>query len=402
MGAGIGWWRRGREVAVGVLAALVQVAGTTLAALHQDPVRALDAGGYALLLLGPALLWWRLRAPVLVLLATLGLTVAYLLAGYPAGPVYAAVIVAFLTVALERSRALAYPVLAAGYPTVLFGVPWLTGRPYPSGAAAGAVAVWMLLLLAAAEGLIARRAAARAAAGRSREEDRRRAEAERRRASEERLQIARELHDVLAHSLSVINVQSGVALELVDRRPEQVRQALVAIKATSREALAEVQGILDALRHPQERAPLSPAPGLGDLESLVRRAQEAGLRVVTGLEGTVVPLPARVDVAAARLVQEALTNVLRHSASTHVYLRISHRPGQVLVQVTDDGPARAPDDDGDPGPPGGSAVGGNGIPGMRERALALGGTLRAGPHGRGYRVTAAFPLPVDAEARRPG
>jgi len=223
------------------------------------------------------------------------------------------------------------------------------------------------------------------------EEERRRAETEQRRASDERLQIARELHDVLAHSLSVINVQSAVALELVDQRPEQARQALTAIKATSREALAEVQGILDALRRPQEQVPLTPAPSLADLSSLARKAQDAGLTVVTRIDGTPVPLPARVDLAGARLVQEALTNVLRHSASTRVELEVRYRPGEVRVRVTDDGPPRTPT-------AAGRAVdaieelGGNGIPGMRERALALGGALEAAPHRDGFRVTGTFPL----------
>jgi signal transduction histidine kinase len=283
--------------------------------------------------------------------------------------------------------------LAVGYATVQFGVPWLRGESWPSLAGASAIAVWMLLLLAAAEGLIARRSAARAAAARGREEERRRAEAEQRRASDERLQIARELHDVLAHSLSVINVQSAVALELVDRQPEQARQALTAIKATSREALAEVQGILDALRRPQEQVPLTPAPSLADVASLARRAQDAGLTVVTRIDGSPVPLPARVDLAGARLVQEALTNVLRHSASAWVELELRYRPGEVRVRVTDDGPSRTPTAAGRDGEAMDS-FGGNGIPGMRERALALGGTLEAGPHGSGFRVTGTFPLPA--------
>jgi signal transduction histidine kinase len=395
-----------RELAVALLAALVQVGGTTLAAVHQHPARPLDLAGYLLLALGPALLPWRLRYPVGVLLAEFGLTLTYLLAGYPLGPIYAALVVAFLTCALERSRLIAYTVLGVGYVTVQFGVPWVRGQPWPSLAAASAIAVWMLLLLAAAEGLIARRAAARAAAARRREEERRRAEAERRRASDERLQIARELHDVLAHSLSVINVQSGVALELVDQRPEQARQALTAIKATSREALAEVQGILDALRRPQEQVPLTPAPSLADLASLARKAQDAGLTVVTRVDGAPVPLPARVDLAGARLVQEALTNVLRHSASRRVELEVRYQPGEVRVRVTDDGPPRTPAAAGQAA----DAVedlGGNGIPGMRERALALGGTLEAAPHGDGFRVTGTFPLAasaavVPAEAEVPG
>jgi signal transduction histidine kinase len=186
-----------------------------------------------------------------------------------------------------------------------------------------------------------------------------------------------------------------VALELVDQRPEQARQALTAIKATSREALTEVQGILDALRRPQDQAPLTPAPSLADLASLARRAQDAGLTVVTLVDGSPVPLPARVDLAGARLVQEALTNVLRHSASSRVELQVRYRSGEVRVRVTDDGPPRTPTAAGEAGEAA-DGLGGNGIPGMRERAVALGGTLEAAPHGRGFRVTGTFPLPASA------
>ena len=143
------------------------------------------------------------------------------------------------------------------------------------------LAAWLLFLLAGSELIRNRRAFAQASRQRAVEEQRSADEADRRRASEERLGIARELHDVVAHSLSLINVQAGVALELMDRRPEQVRTALTAIKQASRDALADVQSVLDSLRRPGEEAPRAPAPSLRDVADLVQRAEATGLTVDT-------------------------------------------------------------------------------------------------------------------------
>jgi signal transduction histidine kinase len=167
------------------------------------------------------------------------------------------------------------------------------------------------LLLAGAELIRNRRAFAQASRQRAIEEQRSAHEAAQRQASEERLGIARDLHDVVAHSLSLINVQAGVALELMDQRPEQVRTALSAIKHASREALVDVQSVLDSLRRPDEEVPRAPAPSLRDVEELVRRAQATGLSV--DVRATLLPLPRGVDAAGYRIVQEALTNVVRHA-----------------------------------------------------------------------------------------
>ncbi|MDQ3947486.1 MAG: sensor histidine kinase, partial [Actinomycetota bacterium] len=225
---------------------------------------------------------------------------------------------------------------------------------------------------------------ARVRSERAAEAEHARAEQVRRRASEERLQIARELHDVLAHNISLINVQAGVALHLIDERPEQARTALAAIKEASGEALREVRSVLGMLRQVDEAAPRDPAPSLARIDSLVSRAEAAGLAVRVQAEGEPRPLPAGLDLAAFRIVQEALTNVARHAGATSATVRVGYGPDALTVEVDDDGRGV--------GSP--STVGtGSGIAGMRERAAALGGQFQAGPRpGGGFRVQARFPL----------
>jgi signal transduction histidine kinase len=209
-----------------------------------------------------------------------------------------------------------------------------------------------------------------------------------RRASEERLAIARDLHDVLAHSISVINVQANTALHLTDRQPERARDALTAIHGVSRQALAELGAVLGALRDPERDggAPLVPAPGLARLGELTELARSAGLAVDVVAEGPARDLPAGVDAAAYRIVQEALTNAVRHSGGASARVLLRYRPDGVDIEVNDDGI----------GPGGGApraAPGtGRGLAGMTERARALGGTVDAGPRpAGGFRVLARLP-----------
>jgi signal transduction histidine kinase len=209
----------------------------------------------------------------------------------------------------------------------------------------------------------------------------------RRRTSEERLRIARELHDVVAHNISLINVQAGSALHLIDQQPERARTALSAIKVASKETLVELRSVLGVLRQVDEAAPRSPAPGLGRLDEIVSRASSAGLPVAVEVEGASNGLPPGVDRAAYRIVQEALTNVTRHAGPARATVRISYGERDVVLQI---------DDDGLGGTTNGSPSTGNGILGMRERAAALGGTVQTGPRpGGGFRVRAW--LPVDGD-----
>jgi signal transduction histidine kinase len=211
----------------------------------------------------------------------------------------------------------------------------------------------------------------------AREQDRRRY------AYEERLRIARDVHDVVGHSLSVITMQAGVALHVLDRRPDQVAESLEAIRTTSREALAELRMTLGMFRDPEAGGPRAPVPGLARLEELVGALRKAG-RTVT-IERVPSqdqqPLPAAVDQAAFRIIQEGLTNVVRHAENAAATVRVVREPGRLVVEVADDGPAtREP-------------VAGNGIRGMGERARAVGGTLQISVRpGGGLLVRAVLPV----------
>ena len=221
---------------------------------------------------------------------------------------------------------------------------------------------------------------------RAAEAERTREDEARRRVDDERLRIARELHDVTAHSLSIVAVQSGVALHVLDTDPEAARNALTAIRETSRDSLQELRGMLGVLRSSGDAAvgaPLAPTPGLARLDDLVRPLRDAGLRVeIAGLP-LPAPLPAIVDASAYRIVQEALTNVLRHAGSASVRVQLDLSEDALRIEVSDDGS----------GSPVRAEAEGHGIAGMRERALALGGTFAAGPRpDGGWSVGAVLPI----------
>ncbi|MBQ1073000.1 sensor histidine kinase [Micromonospora sp. C31] len=198
----------------------------------------------------------------------------------------------------------------------------------------------------------------------------------------ERLRIARELHDMVAHSIGVIAIQAGVGARVIDTQPAQARAALATIEATSRDTLAGLRRTLGALRRPQSES-LDPTPGLDDLDRLVAAAADAGVRVDLRRVGERRPVPAEVDLAAFRIVQEALTNVVRHAGSDRCRVTVTHGPDEVAVEVVDDGR--------------GGAVGGegHGIVGMRERVALTGGRFHAGPRPEGgFRVAAWLPVPT--------
>jgi signal transduction histidine kinase len=211
--------------------------------------------------------------------------------------------------------------------------------------------------------------------------EREREEQARQAVADERLRIARELHDVVAHSMSVIAVQAGVANHVIDSRPEQARTALATVETTTRAALVEMRRLLGVLRRPDEPAgSLAPAPGLADVPRLVAQFASAGLPVDVTMLGTPDTVPDGVDLSAYRIVQEGLTNVLRHGGPK-AWLTIDRRPGCVRLSVADDGPARAD----------GNAFG-HGLIGMRERVALFGGTLTAEPRpGGGFDLVATLP-----------
>ncbi|MFC9549362.1 sensor histidine kinase [Rhodococcus sp. NPDC056960] len=380
-----------RDLLIALGVAIVQVGGSVGANHNQPWAEPLDAAGFALLVCGPLALVFRRQRPVPVLLVVLIVTVLYVARGYGYGPVFLSLVVAFLGAATAGSRWLTYPLLAIGYVLIVFAVPAVSSAESPSLPALTGIAAWLLVLLAAAEIIRQRRGTLDARRQRAEAARRSAQDEQRRRASEERLAIARELHDVLAHSLSLINVQASVALELWDSRPEQSQEALSAIKVASRDAIGDVHALLASLRGGEDSPPVAPTAGIGNLDGVVERARAAGLTVTTVVEGSPTPLPTVVDVAAARIVQESLTNVARHSGGSSADVTVSYAPTFVRVRIDDDGR----------GPAGTSAGGGgNGIPGMRERARALGGELTAGSGpGGGFRVQATLPFAAGTAGR---
>jgi signal transduction histidine kinase len=203
-----------------------------------------------------------------------------------------------------------------------------------------------------------------------------------RQANEDRLRMAQELHDVLGHNLSLISVRAGVALHLMQERPDEARAALEAIRAASKDALAELRTALGILRQDGMEAPRAPAPGIDQLRRLVTDAASSGLSIRMEVCGEVRPVPPAVDLAAFRIGQEAITNVLRHAHAGSARIGVEYQDDAVVVRVEDTGtahPARVPE-------------AGNGIRGMRARADAVGGSLIAQPRtAGGFEVIAHLP-----------
>ncbi|MER6047781.1 sensor histidine kinase [Streptomyces sp. NPDC001793] len=386
-GPGPGGRAGGRLPWRSTLAVTVLVTVGSNAAAHNPHGRVpLDPLGHALLLVGALLLLFRHRFPRATASAVAICCAAYFAAGYPYGPIFVTLALGAYAAIVAGHRVVAWCAVGGVWLVHLLVAHWLyRWLPPHIGPAPWAqelvVAAWVVAVLAASElARVRREQLARARAER--------AAAERRRADEERLRIARELHDVLAHSISVINVQAGVGLALLDSDPEQARTALTTIKSASKEALGEVRQVLDTLRTPGD-APRAPAPGLDRLPELTEQAGGAGLAVDVTTEGARVALPPGTDLAAFRIVQEALTNIVRHSGSRTARVRLRYAPGALEIRVDDDGPATA----------GGTepAGGGNGLAGMRERAAALGGSVEAGPRpDGGFRVRAHIPLAARA------
>jgi signal transduction histidine kinase len=218
-----------------------------------------------------------------------------------------------------------------------------------------------------------------------------REELARRAVADERLRLARELHDVVAHAMSVIAVQSGVGAHIATTQPNEARRSLAAIEATSRAALTELRRLLGVLRQEGEpEGDLAPVPGLADLDGLLAELGKAGLAVRLQVEGKPAPLPAGVDLSAYRIVQEALTNVVKHAGPARARVVVGYRDQDVTVEVTDDG--RGTVTSGSDG----RAGTGHGLIGMRERVAAFGGDLEVGPRpAGGFRVAARLPLAAD-------
>jgi signal transduction histidine kinase len=374
--------------------ALALLAATVPTALYvfEPPNLGLPRGrfvlGCALVLLHTLPLVARRRFPGIVLVLVVASGLAFAALDLPPDILGVAILVAVYSVAAYGDRWVALAGLAvaeAGLAAVQL-TPGRTGAVTLVGNMGVVAAAWLLGYFAHNYRAYAARLEERTA-----ELERAREELARRAVTEERLRLARELHDVVAHAMSVIAVQSGVGAHVADSQPEEVGKALAAIEATSRTALTELRRLLGVLRQDGEPpASLTPVPGLADLDAMLAEVAKAGLAVKLRVEGTPAPLPAGLDLSAYRIIQEALTNVVKHAGPATAQVTIRYRDQEVAVEVTDDGRgvgAVAGD---------GSRGTGHGLIGMRERVAAFGGDLEVGPRpGGGFRVAARLPLAAE-------
>ena len=366
-----------RDLALPLVVLAVQLTGAAVSdgrAHVFNPPHAVGALGWVLLAAGPVALVARRRYPVPVLWVNLAAALPW---SSGSGWAHVSFIIAFFVAATAGKRYAAWLALAIDFAAIWLA-PLIFDYANPPVNDALLLAGWLLALVVAAEAyrFRAERAAATKA---SRQIEQRRQQ------SEERLRVARDLHDVIGHNISLINVQASMGLDLMDSQPEQARAALSAIKSASKEALTELRTMLMALRRDDEVAPRSPAPGLDRLPELIELTRAAGLSVEVEVAGKAPPLTAAVHLAAYRIIQESLTNVARHAGRARATVRVTYDDAAVHVEIDDDGAVPADR---------AAATGtGSGITGMRERAAALGGDLSAGFRaGGGFRVAARLPV----------
>ena len=365
--------------------------------------------GYALLIASGLVLVVRRRWPVPVFVTTALASLAYFTLGFPDGPGWLALFVALYTLTAygDGRRSL----ITAGVGITVLATGWLVAAAdIEPRAAIGWVFFRIgtsVMSAALGESVRSRRFIAAEAEKRAELAERTREEEARARVDAERLRIAREVHDTVAHAIAIINVQSGVTAHVLDKRPERARETLQAIERTSSQALHEMRSILGVLRglddEPGRDDEPLPQPGLGQIDQLAAKAHDAGLDIDVEVASPTTQVPSAVGNAAYRILQESITNVIRHVGPTRVTVTLDHSDDVLELRVTDEGhrDAQAGDPAGSPSSNGFAARNGNGasaqpgrgITGMRERCHLLGGELLAGPvPGGGFEVKARLPL----------
>lgn len=345
-----------------------------------------DADGWslALILLMTLPIAYRRIAPDVVMLTTGAATVTYYALGYPDTLAALGTLIALYSIAAHGNRKIAVQaligtviglsisvlvtelgeltlqILISNY--IIYGTAWVIG-----------------------DNMRTRRAYTQELEARANQLERERETQSREAVIEERRRIAREMHDVVAHTVSVMVVQAGAARRIIESKPEQARDALTSIETTGRQALTEMRRLTGVLRR-EEESYKTPQPGLGYLEKLIDQTREAGLPVEVTIEGQPYELPQGADLSAFRIVQEALTNSLKHAGPSHASVCIKYSPNKLELRVTDDGRGAAERLSN-------GSVAGHGLVGMRERVAMFGGDLKSGPlPGGGYEVQATLPL----------
>ena len=383
-----------RDIAIAVVLTVVAVVAAYGEAHPTDPARYFTGShhlphtpdaAFLLVVLAGAVLAWRHLYPLQVMVISTAAVVAFSLLGYVNGVALLLPAVALGTAAAmwPIRRSVAWAIATT---LVLMGA---TAANNPLGATSGGFVIIpanMAVALFAGIAIGNRRAYVESLRDRAEREARRQID-------EERLRIARELHDVVAHTMATINVQASAATQLLRDRPEQAAESLAAIRAASKDGLRELRAILNVLRHADEPAdPTQPAPGLARLDALAAGVRAAGLPVTVTVTGQPRELPAVTDLAAFRIIQEALTNAVRHAGPATAAVSVRYGDAALDIEITDTGRGGAPGN--------GSSETGHGLRGMRERAAAAGGTIEIGPGARGgFRVAARFPL--DAMTSQP-
>ena len=381
-----------RDAATAAAVTIVLLAASYGEAHPQDPSRYFTHGhhlpgtpiaAFSLIIVAGAALAWRYLYPRTVLCVSTAGVVIYSLLGYVNGAALlmpAVAMWAFATLAAIRRSV----VWAVAVTAVLMGATALHNPFGPAGG--GLVLVPADIAVAMFGGIAVGNRRAYVASQRERAEREARALID-----EERLRIARELHDVVAHTMATINVQASAAAALLPQRPEQAAESLAAIRAASKEGLRELRAILNVLRRADDPADSTqPAPGLTRLDALAEGVRQAGLPVTVTITGGPRPLPAVTDLAAYRIIQEALTNSIRHAGPATATVAVRYGADDLEIEIADTGRGAALRS----GNPGGS---GHGLRGMRERATAAGGTIDIGPGSSGgFRVAACFPVSDDA------
>ncbi|MFE3163772.1 sensor histidine kinase [Streptomyces sp. NPDC059224] len=355
-------------------------------------IRTPDPLSLVLMTLAAGALVFRRYAPKTVLAVTGAASVVECVTGDPRAPVAMAAVVALFTVAATTDRR---TTLRAGLLTMtVLTTAAMAAGPLPWYAQENlAIFAWTGIGATAGDAVRSRRAVVQAIRERAERAERTREEEARRRVAEERLRIARDLHDVVAHHIALVNVQAGVAAHVMDKRPDQAKEALAHVREASRSALNELRATVGLLRQSGDpEAPTEPAPGLHRLEELADTFRNAGLQVEVARADQGTTLPAAVDLAAYRIIQEALTNVQKHTGSeAKAEVSVVRVGPHIEVTVLDNGSgeATAPEEGG-----------GHGLLGMRERVTALRGTLTTGPrYGGGFRVHAILPVKTDTDGR---
>ena len=379
-------------VPVSVFLALVFTAGGLVELLLRGPVPVVyhDDGAAIIALtvasgLSLAALWW---SPFASLVATVVLLCTQTLAGYEltSAAVGAVVVAAFATVAFDGWWRVAVGsfVVTAGAVIALLVLPSVTWQ--------SAVATWAVLSIVWVVGIVIRiyrgsaeRAERRAALFAADREARAREAV-----AGERARLARELHDSVGHALNVVVLHAGAAQRIIEKKPELAREALESIETAGRQALGDIERMLGILRAPDEAAQVDVSPGMGQLETLCAQVREAGLPVEVAVEGRVRPLPSSLDLTGYRIVQEALTNTLKHAGNTHARVRVTYEDSALAIEVLDDGKGVSS--------AAVAAGGGRGLLGMRERVATFRGELEAGPRAEGgFGVRARLPYSGDQD-----